>query len=338
MGGRALAALFYEGVVRALVGPQNHAAALIGFGSDVLGFDTERSTDHGWGPRLQIFVAEDDREFVSKAIERGLPETFRGLRTRFGWDAHPVTHHVDVAVLGSWLRGRLGCDPTGALTATDWLAMPQQRLAEVTGGPVFHDGRGDLTAVRDALEWYPPQVWIHLLACQWQRLAQEEAFVGRAAEVGDDLGSRLVAARLARDLIRLCFLVERRYAPYSKWLGSAFNRLVLAPTVGPSLEAALAADTFSDRERGLAAAYRSVADAHNALGLTDTVNPAPRQFHGRPYLVSAAEEMVAACKAAVTDSELSRLPLTGNADQLLDSTDALTEPAITFSLIQAVRG
>ncbi|MFD6293167.1 hypothetical protein ACFWGJ_43675, partial [Streptomyces sp. NPDC060205] len=24
-------------------------------------------------------------------------------------------------------------------TAADWLAMPQQRLAEVTGGAVFHD-------------------------------------------------------------------------------------------------------------------------------------------------------------------------------------------------------
>ena len=52
-------------------------------------------------------------------------------------------------------------------------------------------------------------------------------------------GSRLVAARLARDLIRLCFLLERRYAPYSKWLGSAFAQLEASTIVGPILERAL---------------------------------------------------------------------------------------------------
>ena len=107
----------------------------------------------------------------------------------------------------------------------DWLAAPQQLLLEVTAGAVFHDGLEELGAVRETLAWYPDDVWLWLLACQWRRLDQEEPFVGRTAEVGDELGSRILAARLARDLMRLCFLLERRYAPYSKWLGSAFARL-----------------------------------------------------------------------------------------------------------------
>jgi hypothetical protein len=86
-------------------------------------------------------------------------------------------------------------------------------------------------------------VWRWLLASQWRRIAQEEAFVGRAAEVGDDLGSRVVTARLVRDLMRLCLLLERAYAPYSKWLGSAFARLDAAGEVGPWLAIALAATT-----------------------------------------------------------------------------------------------
>ena len=64
-----------------------------------------------------------------------------------------------------------------------------------------------------------------MLAAQWTWVAQEEAFVGRAVEVGDELGSRVMAARVVRELMRLCFLLERAYAPYSKWLGSAFARL-----------------------------------------------------------------------------------------------------------------
>ena len=103
--------------------------------------------------------------------------------------------------------------------------MPQQPLLEVTAGGVFHDGLGELIPMREKLAWYPHDVWLYLLASQWMRIAQEEPFVGRCAEAGDELGSRIVAGRIVRDLMRLCFLIERRYAPYSKWLGTAFARL-----------------------------------------------------------------------------------------------------------------
>ena len=37
-----------------------YAAARIGPGSDVLGFDTEMSMDQEWGPQLQLFLREQD--------------------------------------------------------------------------------------------------------------------------------------------------------------------------------------------------------------------------------------------------------------------------------------
>jgi hypothetical protein len=79
--------------------------------------------------------------------------------------------------------------------------------------------------LRNRLGWYPDNVWRYLLAAQWTRIVQEEAFVGRAAEAGDELGSRLIAARLAREVMRLCLVLARRYPPYSKWLGTAFAAL-----------------------------------------------------------------------------------------------------------------
>jgi hypothetical protein len=55
---------FYEEVVRPLLDQYlpnvAHSAALIGYGSDVLGVDTPMSTDHNWGPRLQIFLSDED--------------------------------------------------------------------------------------------------------------------------------------------------------------------------------------------------------------------------------------------------------------------------------------
>jgi Domain of unknown function (DUF4037) len=123
---------------------------------------------------------------------------------------------VTVTTTGRWLAEHLGVDATRGLSTADWLATPQQRLLGVVGGAVYADDRGELGRIRAELAWYPDQVWRWLLACQWRRLAQEEAFVQRTAEVGDELGSAVTAGRLARDLMRLALLLARRYAPYGK--------------------------------------------------------------------------------------------------------------------------
>lgn len=198
---------------------------------------------------------------------------------------------------------------------------------ELTGGVVFHDGRGELEPLRELLRWYPDDVWHWLLACQWRRLDQEEPFVGRTSEVGDELGSRVLAARLARDVIRLCFLLERRYAPYGKWLGTAFRRLDAYEAVGPALAASLAADDYPAREASLTAAVEELARRHNALVITAPLDTSVRPFYSRPFRVLASGRFVEACLERVTDPWLRSLPLVGGIDQFADSTDVLSYPA-----------
>ena len=328
VSGRELARAFYTEVVATLVGDVEHSAALLGWGSDVLGFDTERSTDHGWGPRLQIFVHAREKQSVLAAVEAGLPEEFGGWPTRFGWNDRPVVHHLEVTDLGEWLTDRVGYDPRAGMTVRDWLATPQQLLLQVVRGEVFHDGSGELGEVRGLLAWYPDDVWLWLLACQWRRLAQEEHFVGRTAEVGDELGSRILAARLARDLMRLCFLLERRYAPYIKWIGSAFRELDAYADVAPALARALGATEYARREQALVDAVEAVAARHNALGVTSKVEPRVRPFHGRPFRVLDSDRFADACHELVRDPWLRSLPPIGGIDQFVDSTDVLSYPAV----------
>jgi Domain of unknown function (DUF4037) len=171
-------------------------------------------------------------------------------------------------------------------------------------------------------------VWLWLLACQWQRLSQEEPFVGRTAQVGDELGSRVIAARLARDVMLLCFRLERAYAPYAKWFGSAFARLDAAAEVGPALARALRAERYEDREAGLVDAYEAVARRHNALGVIDPVEPTARGFHARPFRVIGAERFVEACRAQVHDPWLRALPLIGAVDQWCDNVDLRENAAV----------
>ena len=330
--GLRLAERFYTEVVGPLLEDRDHAAAFLGTGSDVLGLDTPRSTDHGWGPRLEVFVAAPDVEPVRALLDERLPESFAGWPVRYGWDDVAVAHHVEVAERAEWFGRRVGFDPCEPVSTRDWLTAPSQVLLELTSGAVFRDERGDLSRARRALAWYPHDVWLWMLACQWRLIAQEEAFVGRAAEAGDELGSRLVAARLCRDVMRLCFLLERRYAPYSKWLGTAFARLEAASEVEPALNDALAADGYPERGAALARAYETVGRRFNALAIAEPQDPTVRRFYERPYLVLASDRFASACLAAMDDDGLRGLPLVGSADQLADCTDVLTAPSLVRRL------
>jgi hypothetical protein len=333
--GLQLAREFYATVVRPLVEeqlpPMRYAAALLGPGSEVAGFDTRRSTDHDWGPRLQVFLGDGDADrhaaTIATMLASRLPPSFRGYPIAFPVTRDPSTarHRVDVAGLGAWLTGQLGFDPRRGVTLLDWLATPAQRLAEITSGVVFHDGPGELTRALARLAWYPRDVWLYLLACQWQRIGQEEAFPGRCAEAGDDLGSVIVTARLARDLMRLCLLMHRCYPPYSKWLGTAFAQLPGTTELTASLAGAISAGDRCTREQHLCRAYEAVAALHNQLGLTPPLNARTRGFHDRPYQVIGATRFTAALREAITDPQIRHLPLTGAVDQFTDSTDAISD-------------
>jgi hypothetical protein len=138
----------------------------------------------------------------------------------------------------------------------------------------------------------------------------------------------VLAARLARDVMLLCFRLERAYAPYPKWFGTAFARLDAAAEVGPALDRALRADAYADRESGLVAAYEAVARRHNALGVTDPVEPVARPFYTRPFRVLGADRFVDACLARVEDPVLRALPLIGSVDQWSDNVDVRAHPDV----------
>ena len=64
-----------------------HAAALIGWGSEVLGNDDELSRRYGWGPRVVLLLTRDDHATwgsrLSEILHRQIPPIFLGYPTRF---------------------------------------------------------------------------------------------------------------------------------------------------------------------------------------------------------------------------------------------------------------
>lgn len=326
--GLDLSRRYYCEVVSDLVADVAHAASLIGEGSEVLGFDTQRSTDHAWGLRLQVFVAAERVDEIRTRLDGALPETFAGWPVRYyRWQAAAIAHHVEVSSLRDWLIDWLKFDPRDGMTTARWLATPQQLLLEVTAGEVFHDGIGELTEVRDQLRWFPDEVWLWLMSCEWSRVSAYEPLVGRTAEVGDELGSQLAAASLSGHVARLRLLQAQRYSPYAKWLGSTLAE------VDGNLAALLAelahARDYPARETALGAALVHVAATHNALGVTDPVQATLGDYDvriagaHRPYRVLNSSRFAEALDAQLPGSTLHKLGRVGAVDQLARPTDEM---------------
>lgn len=281
ISGLELSRVFYQEAVRPILDGRfpglPHSAALLGRGSEVLGFDDELSTDHDWKARVLLFLRDEDHarhgDALGEALRHELPSRFRDHSTDYG-----------VHTLRGYFLGHLAFDIDGTIEAVDWLTFPEQRLRMITAGAVHHDEVG-LQAVRDRFAYYPHDVWLYLLVAGWWRIHPEANLVGRTGSVGDELGSALIGSRLVLDLMRLCFLMERTYAPYSKWFGTAFSRLDCAKELSPILRNAVRAETWPERENALMAAYEVVAAMHNALHITAPVATDVHQLWNRPFKV-----------------------------------------------------
>lgn len=328
-----------------------HSAALLGPGSEVLGFDTARSTDHHWGPRVILFLSQADHprlaDALDQALRQRLPVRFMGYSTNFSppdpndsgvrhsveVETGPVNHMIEIHTVRDYASRQLGVDPLGDLTVQDWLLFEEQRLRTLTTGRVFFDGLEQLEAMRRKLAYYPRDVRLYLLAAEWQKISQEEAFAGRTVEVNDELGSRLVTARIIHSLMRLAFLMERQYSPYSKWFGTAFSGLACAARLAPALEGALAAPGWPEREAFLCQAYEISAGMHNDLGITPSVSTQATFYFGRPFRVIHADQIANLLLEAVENEEVRRLPRhVGSVNQFLASVDVLNDVGLCRKL------
>lgn len=304
-----------------------YAAARLGGGSDVLALDDDMSRDHDWGLRLNLFVPLEMATEVDAALAASLPDKFAERPTRFTMTSDAIVpHRIAVTDLKGFIDTVLGVDARRDLTVDEWLSLTGQSVLEVTAGAVFADTVGELSGIRQRLSWYPDDVWRYVVAVDWARLEQELPFVGRTGGRGDDLGSRVLAARLAGIVMHLGFLLERRWPPYSKWVGTVFARLALAGQVTPLLERALCTNDWREREAALVKSVRHLAQCQRYVGLVDLGDPVSR-FHDRPFH-SIRPEAIEIMTASISAARVRELPGgIGSVEQRSDNVNLLVDVA-----------
>ena len=150
MSGLGICERFYFDVVRPQVDVP-HSAALMGRGSEVLGFDDEMSSDHNYEARVLLFVAE------GVELRPELPATFEGRPTQV--DVHPLRKYFadqltfDIDAVDPAFAPGTGTPEVGGLSSHDaqllvrglaGLSLVGGDIVEVS--PVF-DGPGQITAL-----------------------------------------------------------------------------------------------------------------------------------------------------------------------------------------------
>ena len=123
MRGLDLNERYYREAVRPILDAHfpklNHAAALIGWGSEVLGFDDDTSTDHNWGLRFWLFLSERDAENHSEQVDRclaeNLPAKFLGYPVAFEYSEQRgkralARHNINIETVSNYFMRYLGAD------------------------------------------------------------------------------------------------------------------------------------------------------------------------------------------------------------------------------------
>lgn len=313
-----------------------YTACLLGYGSDVLGYDDPVSTDHMWGPRFYLFLQEEDlglKADILKAFSAQFPPLYKGYHVHFS-PPDPNDQGIRHAVEGvpgnvdpliffytpeEYLDFYLGAHQFDALTDLEWLSFSENRLLTLVKGDFYVDEL-HLAQRLAPLQYYPENVWLYLIASNWGMISQEQAFVKRCASREDDTGSILVCARIAERLMRLAFLYCRQYAPYSKWFGTAFQQLPLPPEIPEAIHDAVTASTIQQREEKIVLAQQLLAKLHNSLSLTAPVSDKAVSYFERDIQVIYADKIAQAVQEKLTGS-LAQAPLIGSLSQVSNFVD-----------------
>ena len=225
------------------------AAGFFGAGSECFGYDDQVSRDHDFEPGFCLFLPGEDAvdrrsAFLLERAYAKLPREFMGFRRSL---MQPVGGaRRGVLRTGEFFAEKIG-SPDGTLTAEQWLALPEQALAECVNGELYFDNPGEVTRIREALAYFPEDVRRKKLAGQLLLMAQSGQYnYRRCLRHGETGAAQLAACEFVRSAMSAVFLLNRVYQPYYKWGFRAMRALPKLALTAELLEYLLTTDNDGD--------------------------------------------------------------------------------------------
>lgn len=227
--------VFYEDVNRIAVG-------LFGEGSDCFGYDDEQSRDHDWGPGFAVFVTRATAGIIGERLAyeySKLPEEFAGF-ARIATDEG--RGRVGVKIIEDYFKEKLGnaFDEENCEVITENLGLVEEAvLAELTNGEVWKDEEGIVSRIREELSgYYDGLTWKRKLSVYLIKMGQSGQYnLARTLKRGDRATAIITLADYIKFTMHTLFLLNRRYAPYDKWLMRAAGELAIHPEIADCIRA-----------------------------------------------------------------------------------------------------
>lgn len=213
------------------------AVGLVGYGSECFGFDDEISTDHDYGPSFCIWFPREVYIKCGKEMQDAydaLPKEFMGCAARV--EEEQGKGRVGVLCLEDFYLEILGRESVPE-APEEWFALSEAALATATNGAVFADPCGKFTAVREGLlSYYPREVWLKKLAESLARAAQAGQYnYARAMKRGERVAAELALTEFVKEAMQTVYLLNRKYAPFYKWMHRGMKELAVGSEIGDML-------------------------------------------------------------------------------------------------------
>ncbi len=205
------------------------AVGLVGPGSECFGFDDDISRDHDWGPSFCMWLTRNDYQKYGKDLQKAyedLPKVFQGFGPRHSSPGEEF--RVGVCPTETFYATYTGLKQPPA-TNKEWLPIPESSLAVCTNGQVFSDKLGQFSRIRQALlAYYPEDVRLKKMASRCFTIAQSGQYnLLRSLKRGELFAANWALSEFCAETMSLVFLLNKRYAPFHKWMHRAVKDLPL---------------------------------------------------------------------------------------------------------------
>ena len=179
--------------------------ALVGTGSECLGYDDVLSEDHDFTKRCQLFLPDD----IYKSSKDNLLSYFTNY-------AHG---QVQIESISHFYKSYT-LYPEGPQSPSEYRRVPQDLLCTATNGEVFVDNLGTFSTIRQRLlSYYPEDIRLRKIAYELNQLAQSGQYnLQRMVERNDMVAAHLARTKFTQHYMLIVHLLNKSYAPFYKWI------------------------------------------------------------------------------------------------------------------------
>lgn len=231
MNGLELSRFYFQDVIKPMLLEQfsddfeRIAVGLVGEGSECFGYDDEISRDHDWGAKVCLWLDsveyQKNRDIMQRKLLQ-LSDTYQGYPVCW------IPGRSGVLNISSFFRKFLDTD-SPLQTVGQWLHVPEHHLAAASNGEVFHDPIGKFSAIWNDLRLgYPEDIRLKKISAYCMLIAQSGQYnYPRLMRRNDTIAMNFALNEFIRAVISVVYLLNKKYAPFYKWMFHGMKRLPL---------------------------------------------------------------------------------------------------------------